>query len=242
RVPVPSLEPLIRRLRDNRTPGGVARFFFDLMALAVDDRNGAISEVILNAERMASSDPLFAWVIRLHRCFPDDMGVFAPLVLNLIRLEPAEAIYIDSGELHAYLQGAGVELMADSDNVIRAGLTTKHADVPELLRILRFEENQGGIIKPQARNRSEWVYSTPAKEFLLTRLSLVRGAPYHERGRKSLEIMICTEGDAEITDVATAEVLRVSRGTTILVPAMVKEIAMEGDATLYKAGIPKEQA
>jgi mannose-6-phosphate isomerase len=92
-------------------------------------------------------------VSRLHQSFSDDMGVFAPLLLNLVHLEPAEAIYINSGELHSYLQGAGVELMANSDNVIRAGLTAKHADVPELMRILRFVEDQGGIIKPQTRNR-----------------------------------------------------------------------------------------
>jgi len=67
--------------------------------------------------------------------------------------------------------------MANSDNVIRAGLTAKHADVPELLRILRFEENQGEIIKPQARNRSEWVYPSPAKEFALSRFSLKKGCP-----------------------------------------------------------------
>jgi len=166
------------------------------------------------------------------------MGIFAPLLLNLTHLEPAEAIFIRPGELHSYLEGTGVELMANSDNVIRAGLTRKHVDVPELLRILRFEETRGGIIKPQARNRSEWVYPSPAKEFVISRLSLEKGAPYHERGRKSLEIMICTEGTAGITDVATAEALPVCRGSAFLVPAMVKEIAMDGDATLYKAGIP----
>jgi mannose-6-phosphate isomerase len=240
RAPVPSLETPIRLLRKNRTPQGVAGFFSTLLALAAEDRKRAISELIMDGERMASSDPVFPWVVRLHQWFPDDMGVFAPLLLNLIHLEPAEAIYINSGELHSYLQGAGVELMANSDNVIRAGLTKKHTDVPELLRILRFEENQGGIIKPQARNRSEWVYPSPAKEFVLSRLSLEKGVPYHERRRKSLEIMICTQGNAEITDVPTAAPLPVSRGSTFLVPAMVKEIVMQGDATFYKAAIPGE--
>ncbi len=242
RVPVPSLETPIRPLQKNRTPQGVAGFFSTLLALAAEDRKRAISELTMNAARLASSDPVFTWVIRLHQWFPDDIGVFAPLLLNLIHLEPTEAIFIRSGELHSYLQGAGVELMANSDNVIRAGLTAKHADVPELLRILRFEENQGGIIKPQARNRSEWVYPSPAKEFVLSRLSLEKGVPYHERRRKSLEIMICTQGNAEITEVPSAETLPVSRGSAFLVPAMVKEIVMQGDATLYKACVPEEDA
>ena len=242
RVPVTSLETPIRLLQKNRTPQGVAGFFSALLALAAEDRRRAVSELIMRAEPMASSDPVFTWAIRLHRWFPEDMGVFAPLLLNLIHLEPAEAIYISSGELHSYLQGAGVELMANSDNVIRAGLTPKHADVPELLRILRFEENQGGIIKPQARNRSEWIYPSPAKEFVLSRLSLEKGAPYHEKSRKSLEIMICIQGNAEITDVAAAEAFPVSRGSAFLVPAMVKEIALQGAATFYKAAIPEEEA
>jgi mannose-6-phosphate isomerase len=239
-VSLPSLETSIRLLRKDRTPEGLAGFFSTLAALAAEDRRRVISELMTAAEGLASSDPVFTWVGRLHQWFPDDVGVFAPILLNLIRLEPGEALYIDSGELHSYLEGAGVELMANSDNVIRAGLTTKHADIPELLRILRFQENQSGIVRPQARNRSEWVYPTPAKEFVLSSLSLEKGVPYHERGRKSLEIMICTRGNAEITDVATGEGLPVSRGASFLVPAMVKEIAMQGDATFYKAGIPGE--
>lgn len=239
RAPIPSLETPLRLLRKNRTPQGLAGFFATLLALSADNRKRAVSELMLCADRTGSTDPVFTWVIRLHQWFPEDIGVFAPLVLNLIHLEPGEALFIDSGDLHSYLGGAGVELMANSDNVIRAGLTTKHADVPELLRILRFEENQGGIIKPQARNRSEWVYPTPAKEFVLSRLSLEKGVPYHERGRRSIEIMICTQGNAEITDLATTEALSVFRGTAFLIPAMVKEIAMEGDATFYRAGIPR---
>lgn len=239
RAPIPCLETPLRLLRKNRTPQGLAGFFATLLALSADNRKRAVSELMLCADRTGSTDPVFTWVIRLHQWFPEDIGVFAPLVLNLIHLEPGEALFIDSGDLHSYLGGAGVELMANSDNVIRAGLTTKHADVPELLRILRFEENQGGSIKPQARNRSEWVYPTPAKEFVLSRLSLEKGVPYHERGRRSIEIMICTQGNAEITDLATTEALSVFRGTAFLIPAMVKEIAMEGDATFYRAGIPR---
>ncbi|MCU0596441.1 MAG: mannose-6-phosphate isomerase, class I, partial [Desulfobacterota bacterium] len=132
-------------------------------------------------------------------------------------------------------------LMANSDNVIRAGLTPKHADVPELLRILRFEENPAEIIKPRSRNRWEGVYPCPAREFALSRISLEKGWPYRASGRKSLEIMICTRGSAEIKDLETDEVLPVSAGSTFLVPAMVKEIAMQGDATLYKAAIPGGQ-
>ena len=238
RVPIPSLDAPIRLLRKDKSARGLAGFFSALLALGAEDRRRAVSELVAASQSLASSDPVFTWVIRLHQWFSGDIGVFSPLLMNLIHLEPGEALYIDSGELHSYLQGAGVELMANSDNVIRAGLTTKHADVPELLRILRFEEDLGEIITPLALNQSEWVYPTPAKEFVLSRLSLRERVPHRETDRKSLAIMICTQGNAEITDVATAEGLPVSRGSTFLVPAMVTEVSMEGDATLYKAVVP----
>jgi mannose-6-phosphate isomerase len=237
-VSLPSLETPIRLLGENRTTQGLAQFFSTLWTLGADARKRAVSELMRSAETRVPSDPAFKWVFRLHRWFPGDMGVFAPLLLNLIHLEPAEALYIDSGEPHSYLGGAGVELMANSDNVVRAGLTTKHMDVPELLQTLRFEKTQGKIIRPLVRNRAEWVYPTPAKEFILSRLCLEKGVPHHERHRNSIEIMICIEGSAEITDAATSEVLSVSCGASFLVPAMVKEIEIKGDATLYKAGIP----
>lgn len=242
RAPVPSLEAPLRRFRENRTPQGLAGFLSALLSSAAEDRRKAVSELMTGAGRLASPDPALSWAIMLHQWFPDDIGVFAPLLLNIVHLEPSEAIYIDSGELHSYLQGAGVELMANSDNVIRAGLTPKHTDVRELLQILRFDDNQVGIIRPQAQNRSEWVYPSPAREFVLSRLSLERGPPYHEKSRKSLEVMICTHGSATITDVEAEEGLAVSRGSAFLVPAMVKELVIQGDATLYKAGIPGDDA
>ncbi|MCU0594095.1 MAG: mannose-6-phosphate isomerase, class I [Desulfobacterota bacterium] len=241
RLSLPSLVTPLRLLRKDRTPKGLAGFFSTLLTLGANDPKQVLSELVKGAESLASSDPAFTWVIRLHQCFPGDVGVFAPLLLNLIHLEPGEALYIDSGELHSYLGGAGVELMANSDNVIRAGLTEKHADLPELLRILRFEEKPGGIIQPQGRNRSEWVYPTPAREFVLSMLSLQEGMLYQAKRRRSLEIMICTRGKAEVKDLDTDEVLSVSRGTAFLVPAVVKDIAMQGEATLYKAAIPGEE-
>ena len=238
RLPVSSLADQIRLLSDDASPQGLAGFVSALLTLKSEDRRRTLSELIPPSERLAASDPVFAWVIRLHRHFPEDVGVFAPLLLNLIHLEPGEAIYIDSGELHSYLQGAGVELMADSDNVVRAGLTTKHADIPELLHILSFEQGPANIIKPQARSPSEWAYPTPAREFILSRISIRKESPHHERARRSLAIMICIEGTAEITDVESGEILQVSRGSAFLVPAMVKEVFMQGEATLYKATVP----
>ena len=77
-------------------------------------------------------------VLELSERYPGDAGVLAALLLNRVTLAPGEALFLPAGNLHAYLSGAGVELMANSDNVLRGGLTPKHVDVPELLRVLDF--------------------------------------------------------------------------------------------------------
>lgn len=78
------------------------------------------------------------WVRRLVRAFPGDPTAVAPLLLNVVRLEPGESVHLPAGNLHAYLEGAGIEIMSASDNVLRGGLTPKHIDVDELLAILDF--------------------------------------------------------------------------------------------------------
>src|SRR5206468_2290429 len=77
-------------------------------------------------------------ILQLGEGYPGDAGVLAALLLNRLVLRPGEAIFLPAGNLHAYLSGAGVEILANSDNVLRGGLTPKHVDVPELLRVLDF--------------------------------------------------------------------------------------------------------
>ena len=83
-------------------------------------------------------------------------------------------IYLPAGNLHSYLHGVGVEVMANSDNVLRGGLTPKHVDVPELLRVLDFNPAQEGLVlRPkQVRDGIETVYETPAPEFATSVLNL----------------------------------------------------------------------
>ncbi|CAM5649297.1 hypothetical protein SVIOM74S_01659 [Streptomyces violarus] len=81
--------------------------------------------------------------------YPGDPGVLAAMLLNHVRLQPGEALYLGAGVPHAYLNGLGVEIMANSDNVLRCGLTPKHVDVPELLRIVRFRPSDPGVLRPR---------------------------------------------------------------------------------------------
>jgi mannose-6-phosphate isomerase len=166
------------------------------------------------------------------------MGVLSPIVLNLVRLEPQQAMYLPAGELHGYLEGVGVELMANSDNVLRGGLTPKHIDVQELLPILSFSDGELNILIPEKLESGEAVYPTKAAEFVLAVIQVSATAPLRSARNRSVEIVICTEGEARVTDLSDGEITLLTKGTSIIVPAAVERYSIEGEATLYKAAVP----
>jgi mannose-6-phosphate isomerase len=109
--------------------------------------------------------------------------------------------------------------MANSDNVLRGGLTSKHIDVPELLRVLKFTESEVTIIRPKESESGERVYSTPFREFLLSSLSLKKERPYTGRQERSIEIWIITDGEVRITGLSGGKELRAKKGQSFLIPA-----------------------
>src|SRR5690606_551884 len=127
-------------------------------------------------------------------------GAVVSLLLNLITLEPGEALYLDAGILHAYLEGMGIEVMANSDNVLRCGLTPKHVDVPELLSVLDFRAGPIQRLRAQpcaGGARGEDVFPTPAPDFRLSRLAL--GNEAVEVPRRGPEVVLCLEGALELS-------------------------------------------
>jgi mannose-6-phosphate isomerase len=132
--------------------------------------------------------------LELSERYPGDAGVLAALLLNLAVLAPGEALYLPAGNLHAYLSGAGVELMANSDNVLRGGLTSKHVDVAELLRVLDFRPCSPPVL--HGTEADGWVrYDTDAAEFLLRRLAGDGETPVPDSGPR---ILLCTAGSVAV--------------------------------------------
>jgi len=164
--------------------------------------------------------------------------VLSPVLLNLVCLEPGQAIFLDAGELHAYLEGLGIELMANSDNVLRGGLTPKHVDVPELLRVLKFEDRDVTLLKPGKSIAHEFVYPSPAAEFVLSVITLNRGATYQSPKSRSVEILICTRGKATILDLSDETETQLSQGVSAIVPASVERYRIKGQGICYKAAVP----
>ncbi|MFI6868726.1 mannose-6-phosphate isomerase, class I [Nocardia sp. NPDC050406] len=136
--------------------------------------------------------------LELAEAYPGDAGMLAALLLNRITLEPGEGLFLAAGNLHAYLRGVGIEIMANSDNVLRGGLTPKHVDVPELLRVLDFEPLELPIIEPETEGPGVFRYRAPAPEFTLRRIELEAGAEPVELPRSGPEIVLCTLGSLRL--------------------------------------------
>lgn len=140
--------------------------------LQLDPRSGAqVARAASAASNAATDDPgdPWRWVRLLAQRYPDDPTCVAPLLLELVHLEPGDAIHLPAGNLHAYLSGTGIEIMAASDNVLRGGLTPKHVDVAELMHVLRFEA--GVPPRPRVRESADRAfYDANEEAFALTRI------------------------------------------------------------------------
>ena len=170
--------------------------------------------------------------LELSERYPGDAGVLAALLLNLVVLQPGEALYLPAGNLHAYLSGAGVELMANSDNVLRGGLTAKHVDVAELLRTLSFRAGAIERLRPRAVAAAEGLYDTPAEEFALGVLEVRPGTPYTAAPTRGIEILLCTAGRGRLSGAGSEPV---GPGDCFVVPAAAPFYTVEGELTLYRA-------
>ncbi len=238
RLDLPVFDDLLSILRNRPDAGGLKSFFKAVMTLPAADKTILTTQALDKASRLAAEDPVYRWMGELGTAYPGDIGLFAPVLLNLVLLQPGQALYLPAAELHAYLEGTGIELMANSDNVLRGGLTAKHVDVAELLRVLNFEERTARVLVPRPAANGESVYECPAREFVLSTITVVSQTPYVSQRLRSVEILLCTAGSAGITDRGTGEKIAFPKGTAVLVPAAVREYALEGEAVVFKAAVP----
>ncbi len=227
----PALEAPVAALRDRPDRECLAAFFQRLWTLDEPARSAAIARGVDWALH-TSGDPAARWVSALAARHPGDIGVLAPLLLNVVELAPGEAMFLPAGELHSYLEGLGIEIMANSDNVLRGGLTAKHVDVPELLRTLAFRTGAVERLRPRAVAAGESRYETPAEEFSLAVLEVDPERPYVAPRTRNIEILLCVAGRGRLVG---AEIQPVARGDCFVVPADAAAYRVEGDLTLYRA-------
>ncbi len=177
-------------------------------------------------------------VLQLAEAHPGDAGVLAAALLNYVVLGPGEALYLPAGNLHTYLHGTGVEVMANSDNVLRGGLTAKHVDVPELLRVLDFSHGDLRVLSGRRVGPRETCFDTPADEFRLSRLEWDPGdrQPVRLRG-PGPQILLCTSGSLRVCADDGRDV-GLDRGGCLWLPAADPEVTLcpgAGPVQLFRA-------
>jgi mannose-6-phosphate isomerase len=165
-------------------------------------------------------------ILELGEAYPGDAGVLAALLLNRLVLRPGEAIYLPAGNLHAYLHGTGVEILANSDNVLRCGLTPKHVDVPELMRVLDFRCGDMPVQTGAETAPGLWSYRTPCPEFELSRIEV--GPSVEVRvDHSGPQILLCTRGRARLT--CGDKTVELVRGESVWLPARDPEVVVTAD-------------
>jgi mannose-6-phosphate isomerase len=195
---------------------------------------------VLHVKEHGDYDPECRTVLELGEAYPGDAGVLAALLLNRIVLQPGEATYMPAGNLHAYLRGTCVEILANSDNILRCGLTPKHVDVPELLRVLDFACGDMPVLCGEPVAPHLFVYRTPATEFELSRLEWPEG----HGGRPvradhcGPQILLCTAGSVRLANPDGPE-LCLHRGQSVWLPATDPAVlvapAGDGPAQMFRA-------
>ncbi|WP_411375886.1 mannose-6-phosphate isomerase, class I [Arthrobacter sp. MPF02] len=173
--PVPGILPaLLEDLAASDEGAGLRKAFERLITGGQDvaDSTARVVAALLAAGPPAPYEAELRTVVSLNEKYPGDPGVLISLLLNRISLQPGEAVYLPAGNVHAYLHGLGVEVMASSDNVLRGGLTPKFVDVPELLRTIDFQPVAVPMLPAELSVMDQELYRPPFEEFQLQRIEL----------------------------------------------------------------------
>ncbi|EKG0409462.1 mannose-6-phosphate isomerase, class I [Vibrio cholerae] len=227
---IDEIQPLVDAFQSNPTEQGLRDFFSGLLSLQGEIKNRALEVLITQAKQIDL--PLFQLIVELEKHYPNDIGLFAPLMLNVITLQPGEAMFLDAETPHAYLHGTGLEIMANSDNVLRAGLTPKYMDIDELVACTQFKH------KPleQLRLKSEVIegceqYPIPVADF---KFAIIPPTTQQTIGVKSAEVVLPLDS-AMILRHANGEQCLVRKGQSVFIPAYAERYTIECDGRVARA-------
>ncbi|MFG3010586.1 mannose-6-phosphate isomerase, class I [Streptomyces cinerochromogenes] len=224
---VDSLKPYVDLLHAHPEDAALREVLTAILSADREETAHTVAEATAACTRLGGA---YAPYADIAHHYPGDPGVIAAMLLNHVRLQPGEALFLGAGIPHAYLSGLGVEIMANSDNVLRCGLTPKHVDVPELLRVVRFEPSDPGVLRPEASPEGEEVYETPIDEFRLSRYVLPEGGAARDLTRDTPQILLCTAGTVRAGEH------ELGPGRSVFVPAGEKA-EISGAGTVFRATV-----
>ncbi len=237
RVENPAILEESKRLKNENSAAGLRRFYQILMNLSLSQQSELIGQ--FREQRDFYDNKAYQEFQCLLQCVTDDdIGVLSPFLLNLINLKPGEAMYLTAGELHAYLYGTCIEIMANSDNVIRGGLTQKHIDIEELVKILTFKTGHPKVLRPQWGAVPQIKeYFSDTSEFKLTVIDSAKQLQHIDIRMNSIEILICTEGQMRLESTDQSESLVLNRSESCVIPALTQQYTIEGKGVIYRASV-----
>jgi mannose-6-phosphate isomerase len=228
----PLLSAVLARTERGAPPGEV---FARLLRLPPPEQRAIANELAARAAAAHAAEPPILWLLRLAEKYPGDVACIAPLLLHHVRLAPGDALFLQPGDLHGYLHGTALELMASSDNVLRAGLTPKAVDREAVLGALRHAASTPPRVTPAAGGPGETVYSPPTEWFRLALLRADGTAPVPCEVARGAEVLLCIEGAGEIVTSDTESALPLARGQAAFVTGETPRFELRGKATVARA-------
>lgn len=227
-----ALASVIGPLRERTTTPALQEVFLDVLSLG--ERRYLVDEVLGAAVGLLDAPGelgLFAkTAVELDEHFPGDPGILAALLLNRFSLEPGQAVSLEAGVMHAYLKGTGVEVMANSDNVLRGGLTRKHIDVDALLQVVKFEPTEVRVLTSDGVD-GVYLFPSTVEEFevwLVQPIAQGRAVevPRHDSGR----ILVAASGEFLLE--GDDEPVQLRSGEAVFVPAG-EQVHASGEGQLF---------
>lgn len=227
--PVAGAHTAIAHFLENPNGEGLSQLFASLLNMQGEEKAHALA-VLAAALNSQQGEP---WeTIRLiAQFYPDDSGLFSPLLLNVVKLNPGEAMFLFAETPHAYLQGVALEVMANSDNVLRAGLTPKYIDIPELVANVKFEAKPAAELLTQpVKNGAELDFPIPVDDFAFALHDLSRNET--AIAQQSAAILFCVEGEAILSQGEQRLVLK--PGESAIISASEPPVSVSGVGRLAR--------
>jgi mannose-6-phosphate isomerase len=228
------------RLRADHPAMAVRAVMGQLLGGAGTAHGETVAEVVAACRAYLGNGGSFAaeaaLCVELSERYRGDPGCVVSLLLNLVVLQPGEALVLGAGNLHAYIRGVGVELMANSDNVLRGGLTPKHVDAEELLRILDTSPLPHPVAAPvDAGTDGAVTWPTPCSEFRLLRYDTTPGTGF-TIFVQGPEIVLVTAGTVSVAPLAQhAQPVQLRTGESAWIPAATRSYRLTGSGQVFRA-------
>ncbi|WP_024943867.1 mannose-6-phosphate isomerase, class I [Aeromonas hydrophila] len=230
RVKLPALAELVATLAANQNEAGLQHFFHQLLVLERARKEEALAGLLAFAAKHQDEET-FALITSLAAQYPGDVGLFSPLLLNVVTLQPGQAMFLDACTPHAYVRGTGLEIMANSDNVLRAGLTPKYIDVAELLACTRClpKPDDQILLVPRMEGAVQH-FEVPVPDFTFS----VYPAGEHQLTTASAEILFAI--DEAVILKRGDDTLRLEKGQSAFIPAATGRYQLLAEGRVARAG------